>query len=139
MRKEAVEARGSDPVVGFFADHGESLGEHDYWGHGRHAYDASLKIPMGIVWEGRLAPAVVEEPALRLYRRFSAKLARVGLERLDHEGPLDYLQRIASRRPDLVIPARSIIRQYIAIRYGEKDSRQQLDALARSVRRFSAR
>jgi arylsulfatase A-like enzyme len=28
------------------ADHGESLGEHDYWGHGRRVYEPSLHVPM---------------------------------------------------------------------------------------------
>ncbi len=53
-----------DLVTVLVADHGESLGEHDYWGHGRHLYDATLHIPMGIVWPGRIAPAVVDAPAL---------------------------------------------------------------------------
>ncbi len=54
----------TDTVVVFVADHGESLGEHGYWGHGRHLYDATLWIPMGLVWEGTLEPAVRDEPAL---------------------------------------------------------------------------
>ena len=53
-----------ETLVVFVADHGESLGEHGYWGHGRHAYDPTLRIPMGIVWEGRIAPGVRTEPAL---------------------------------------------------------------------------
>ncbi|MDH3404120.1 MAG: sulfatase [Acidobacteriota bacterium] len=51
-------------VTVLVADHGESLGEHDYWGHGRHLFDATLHVPMGILWPGRIAPAVVAEPAL---------------------------------------------------------------------------
>ena len=53
-----------ETLVVFVADHGESLGDHGYWGHGRHAYDASLRIPMGIVWEGRIPAGVRSEPAL---------------------------------------------------------------------------
>ena len=53
-----------ETLVVFVADHGESLGDHGYWGHGRHAYDASLSIPMGLVWEGRIEPGVRSEPAL---------------------------------------------------------------------------
>jgi arylsulfatase A-like enzyme len=41
-------------VVVFTADHGESLGEHDYWGHGRYLYEPSLRIPLGISWRGRI-------------------------------------------------------------------------------------
>ena len=54
---------GSDTLVAFAGDHGESLGEHGYWGHGRHLYENNLRVPMGIAWEGRLAPAVVASPA----------------------------------------------------------------------------
>ena len=43
-------------ITVFTADHGESLGEHGYWGHGRHLYEPTLRIPMAIVWEGKLAP-----------------------------------------------------------------------------------
>ncbi len=51
-------------VVVFFSDHGESLGEHGYWGHGRHLYEFSLRIPLGITWSGTIEPRVVDEPAL---------------------------------------------------------------------------
>lgn len=53
-----------DLMVIFMADHGESLGEHDYWGHGRNLYDETLRVPMGLVWEGKLpADRVVKESA----------------------------------------------------------------------------
>jgi arylsulfatase A-like enzyme len=54
----------SDLITVFAADHGESLGEHDYWGHGRHLYDATLLVPMGFIWPGRIQPAVIDAPAL---------------------------------------------------------------------------
>ncbi len=41
-------------VIVFTADHGESLGEHGYWGHGRNLYEQSLRIPLGLVWKGRI-------------------------------------------------------------------------------------
>jgi arylsulfatase A-like enzyme len=42
----AVEARSRDNVVAFFADHGESLGEHDYYyDHGDLLYQPGLRIP----------------------------------------------------------------------------------------------
>ncbi len=47
-------------IVVFLADHGESLGEHDYWGHGRNLYEETLSIPMGVVWPGHIPPGVVE-------------------------------------------------------------------------------
>ena len=53
-------------LVAFLADHGESLGEHDYWGHGRHLYEPTLHIPMGFVWEGHIRPGTVAAPATLL-------------------------------------------------------------------------
>ncbi len=56
--------RREEVIVAFVADHGESLGEHGYWGHGRHLYEASLKIPMGLVWSGGIEPSDLDVPAL---------------------------------------------------------------------------
>jgi arylsulfatase len=50
-------------IVVFTADHGESLGEHDYWGHGRYLYEPSLKIPLGITWKGTVEQQVVSTQA----------------------------------------------------------------------------
>ena len=79
------------------------------------------------------------DPATRLYERFSRKLAGIGLARHPNEGPLDYLQRIGSQRPDLREAAGKVIEQYIIIRYREQDTKKQLQTLARSVRQFSVR
>ena len=56
----------ANTLVVFAADHGESLGEHSYWGHGRNLYEPTLRIPMGIAWPGRLRPAVIDAPAVNL-------------------------------------------------------------------------
>ena len=34
------------------SDHGESLGEHDYVGHGRHLYDSILRVPLIVRYPG---------------------------------------------------------------------------------------
>jgi len=60
--RERIDAE--DVIVVFVSDHGESLGEHDYWGHGRHLYEATLHIPMGIVWPGHIRPTTLSAPAL---------------------------------------------------------------------------
>jgi choline-sulfatase len=54
---------GNDLLVVFAADHGESLGRLGYWGHGRHLFEDGLRVPLGVVWEGRLAPRVVQTTA----------------------------------------------------------------------------
>ncbi len=59
-------ALAANTLIVFTADHGESLGEHSYWGHGRNLYEPTLRIPLGVVWPGRIRPAVVEAPALNL-------------------------------------------------------------------------
>jgi arylsulfatase A-like enzyme len=56
-------ALGPDTLIVFAADHGESLGEHDYWGHGRNLYEPTVRIPLGFVWPGHLRPRVEDAPA----------------------------------------------------------------------------
>lgn len=51
-------------LIVFVSDHGESLGEHNYWGHGRHLYEPTLHIPMALIWSGRIAPQTIAAPAL---------------------------------------------------------------------------
>jgi arylsulfatase A-like enzyme len=51
----------------FTADHGESLGEHGYWGHGRNLFEPTLRIPLGFAWSGRVRPGtIVDAPALNI-------------------------------------------------------------------------
>jgi len=56
----------AETLIVFTSDHGESLGEHNYWGHGRHLYEPTLHVPFALTWRGVLSPAVVEAPALNL-------------------------------------------------------------------------
>ena len=39
-------------LVVLLSDHGESLGEHDYIGHGRHLYENIVRIPLIFRWPG---------------------------------------------------------------------------------------
>jgi choline-sulfatase len=51
----------------FAADHGESLGEHGYWGHGRDLHEPTLRIPLGLAWTGKIRPGTtIDAPALNL-------------------------------------------------------------------------
>jgi choline-sulfatase len=59
-------ALAADTVIVFAADHGESLGEHGDWGHGRTLYEQALRIPLGIAWPGRIRPGVVAAAAVNL-------------------------------------------------------------------------
>lgn len=35
-----------DPVIFYFADHGQSLGEHDHYGHGSALFDQQINVPL---------------------------------------------------------------------------------------------
>jgi arylsulfatase A-like enzyme len=59
-------ALAANTVIVFAADHGESLGEHGDWGHGRTLYEETLRIPLGIAWPGRIRPGVVSAAAVNL-------------------------------------------------------------------------
>jgi choline-sulfatase len=63
---EYLERRGlaPDTLVVFAADHGESLGEHGYWGHGRNLYEPGLRIPLALGGPARIRPRVLDAPAL---------------------------------------------------------------------------
>ncbi|MDX1643894.1 MAG: sulfatase [Thermoanaerobaculia bacterium] len=58
------ELDGEPRLTIFTADHGESLGEHGYWGHGRNCHAPGLRIPLSFSWPGEIAPATVRAPAL---------------------------------------------------------------------------
>ncbi len=76
------------------------------------------------------------DPALVAWNRFCAKLAAQGLERAPHEGPLDFLVRVTSARPQAAPAAEDITRRYVDARYGAGASKQALRELARRVREF---
>jgi len=68
----------SELIVVFTADHGESLGEHDYWGHGRFLYEPELRIPLGVVWPGRI-PSTTLDPQASLLDLAPTLLELLGL------------------------------------------------------------
>ena len=65
---EAIDAAtsGEPPVIAVTSDHGEGMGEHDYYfAHGEHLYDTLLHVPLAIRAPG-VAPAVREDPVQHL-------------------------------------------------------------------------
>jgi len=57
---------GDNTLIVFLADHGESLGEHGYWGHGRHLDEPGLHIPMVVYWRGHVPRQRISAPASNL-------------------------------------------------------------------------
>jgi protein-glutamine gamma-glutamyltransferase len=79
---------------------------------------------------GRLPRAPRPDRLARAYRRLCAKLARAGVPRASHLGPLGYAEAIARRRPDLAAAARPLLAAYADLRYGRDSA---ADSKARSA------
>jgi len=64
-------------------------------------------------------PRAQGDPVVRCYRTFCARLARLGIERAAHEGPVAYARRVTVTRPDLREPVAQITEMYVRLRYGQ--------------------
>ncbi|MFK7896543.1 MAG: sulfatase [Myxococcota bacterium] len=71
-----------DTLVVVTADHGESLGEHDQSGHGRHLYEPSLHVPLIVSFPGRIEAGRVIDETVR-----GVDLAPTLLDLLGQAGP----------------------------------------------------
>ena len=78
----------------------------------------------------------VRDPLMLAYARFCGKLARVGLGRAPHEGPVAYAERVADARADLSAEVTRISRLYTGLRYAELPLSRAL--LERLIRNFNA-
>lgn len=126
-----------DAVVLFVADHGQSLGEHDFYGHGHYLYDELLEVP-GFLLEYRdgqrvpltspdtdwidlrhvhdlLASVAPDGDALDPGPILAESLARRGPAASYWEGPLP-----RSPRGFLYQPARSEIYRLLRVRRGDR-------------------
>lgn len=74
----------------------------------------------------------------RLYARFLARLAGIGLVKGAAEGPADFARRAARARADLAAPIQAISRLYIRLRYGGGQPGDVV-VLKRAVRAFRPR
>ncbi|HRY15618.1 MAG: DUF3488 domain-containing transglutaminase family protein [Candidatus Competibacteraceae bacterium] len=86
-------------------------------------------------WRSRQLP----DPVARAWQQFCDRLARRGLARGSHEGPLDFSERVVAQHPELAGPVRDIARLYAALRYGPVISPPAVRRLQRQVRRFHIR
>ena len=75
--------------------------------------------------------------AASAYATFCRKLARVGFDRLPHEGPVDFARRVTDSRSDLADDVMAITQVYTVIRYA--GARVSTDNLKQRVRAFDAR
>jgi protein-glutamine gamma-glutamyltransferase len=77
-----------------------------------------------------------DDAVARAYQHLCRKLARRNLVRADHEGPNDYLQRVATQRPQLSTALAEIRELYIGLRYGPNPQGVQLRRLKAAVRQL---
>jgi len=92
-----------------------------------------------IAWQvGRNASASRPDRLGRVYARLCRKLARAGLARESHQGPLAYADVVSRRRPDLEPIARSLVMRYAHLRYG-RPARDPASAEVASFEREVAR
>lgn len=77
-----------------------------------------------------------QDPVSRTYQRLCRKLARRNLERAAHEGPNDYLERVATQRPNLGAALAEIRALYVGLRYGPNPQPVQLRRLKAAVRQL---
>ncbi|MDD2769046.1 MAG: DUF3488 and transglutaminase-like domain-containing protein [Methylococcus sp.] len=76
------------------------------------------------------------DPALRIYRRITAKLEHMGLTRGPAEGMADFAARVARTRPELAESFGRFTELFLAIRYGGSEpaaALERLKALGREI------
>lgn len=89
-----------------------------------------------LAWQRCPRPA--RDPVLAAYLRFCRKLARAGLVRAPHEGPLHFARRAAAARADLAPAIGEITRLYLKLRYGDGGLSGERQVLRRAVAAFRA-
>ena len=90
-------------LVIFLSDHGESLGEHGYWGHGRNLHEPGLRIPMGLTWEGKIQSGRVLKSPASLLDLGPTLLGLIGLPVPQAFRGLDWSQSLLSESVPEVI------------------------------------
>ncbi len=74
------------------------------------------------------------DPVRREYDRFCTRLARHGVRRGTHEGPLDFARRVAEQHPAFAQVASAVTASYVQLRYDASPAGATLQELRRQVR-----
>lgn len=69
------------------------------------------------------------DPVLQVYDELCRKFAQADLPRLPHEGPNDYLNRLAAARPKMARQLSEVREIYVGLRYGPSPSVSNLSRL----------
>lgn len=133
---DALNTFWNDTVVEFGADHQQSLLEQlgiddadwEVLGLGLVAALSVFFIALS-AWLGWQFRPRSRDPVARVYAQLCRRLTRVDLGRLPHEGPQDYLTRVAAARPALASELDEVRALYISLRYGPEPLGSQLSRL----------
>jgi transglutaminase-like putative cysteine protease len=143
---EALNAWWQDSVIGFNSRKQLQFLESLGFIYGNWRWLPILIGAGSALWVGWIAWQLRErvrslrpDAAGRLWRQLEARLARAGLPRAAHEGPLAYAARVAAARPAQAEQMQVIARLYAALRFGpELDDRgPELRRLRTAVRSFA--
>ena len=101
---------------------------------------AAMSAAALFAWAGLLAAWLLfrrrrQERALALWDDLCRRLARAGLPRHAHEGPVAFAQRAAQRWPQFAIAFAAIGQSFATLRYGDVAARRQRDALVATLQR----
>ncbi len=99
---------------------------------------AGIAVLIGTAFALRDLRGVREDAVKKIYEQFCRKLGRQGLQRDAAEGPRVFAQRVTQKLPELAATVNEITALYIALRYGGESRPEQIQALKRRVRAFSA-
>jgi len=94
---------------------------------------AAIVFAVITVWLLRQYPPA-RDPARQLYDYFCRKLARIGIRRMPHEGPLDFAARVARKQGLLADIVNEITSLYVSVRYGSQVTK--LAALKKKINAF---
>lgn len=78
------------------------------------------------------------DPVAHVYEQMCRKLGKLGLPRLPHEGPNDYVARVARSRPDLAPQLAELRTVYVSLRYGPTPLATQFSRLKFLVNQLQA-
>ncbi len=140
---DAIDSAWNEWVLGYGPDRQIALlrsmgvGDPDW-----RSLTAAMAIGLGIILVGltawlawRYRPPTPDE-LLRLYRRFTDRLARQGVRREPWEGPQDFSSRAAGLLPAHAGAIRRITTGYVRLRYGPESDPRELDRIRGLLRSF---